>query len=63
MIVSGPEWLSRKKDLLGFDGTGIESPLGARFSTPVHNGPGAHSASYTMGTSASSGGKAAGAWG
>jgi len=25
-------------------------PVGARFSAPVHNGPGAHPASYTMGT-------------
>ena len=25
-------------------------PVGARFSTPVQTGPGAHPASYTMGT-------------
>ena len=30
------------------DGTGIESRYGARFSTPVQNGLGAHPASYTM---------------
>ena len=34
----------------GLDGPGIESQWGARFSTPVQTGPGAHPASYTMGT-------------
>ena len=34
----------------GLDGPGIESRLGARFSAPVQTGPGAHPASYTMGT-------------
>jgi hypothetical protein len=34
----------------GLDGPGIESQWGARFSTPVQTGPGAHTASYTMGT-------------
>jgi hypothetical protein len=33
----------------GLDGPGIESG-GGRFSTPVPTGPGAHPASYTMGT-------------
>jgi len=32
------------------DGPGIESRWGARFSVPVQTGPGAHPASYTMGT-------------
>ena len=32
------------------DGPGIESRWGARFSAPVQTGPGAHPASYTMGT-------------
>jgi hypothetical protein len=32
------------------DGPGIESRWGARFSAPVHTGPEAHTASYTMGT-------------
>ena len=32
------------------DGPGFESRCGARFSTPVKTGPGAHPASYTMGT-------------
>ena len=36
--------------------------VGARFSAPVQIGPGAHPASYTMGTGSSPGGKAAGAW-
>jgi hypothetical protein len=34
----------------GLDGPGIESRLGARFSAPVQTGPGAHQASYKMGT-------------
>jgi hypothetical protein len=34
----------------GLDDPGIESWLGARFSASVHTGPGAHPASYTMGT-------------
>ena len=34
----------------GLDGPGIECRWEARFSAPVQNGPGAHLASYTMGT-------------
>jgi len=34
----------------------------ARFSAPVQTGPGAHPASYTMGTGPFPGSKAAGAW-
>jgi len=34
----------------GMDGPEIESRWGARFSAPVHSGPGAHPASCTMGT-------------
>jgi len=45
----------------GLEGPGIESRWGARFSAPAQTGPGAHAASYTMGTG-SSGGKADGAW-
>jgi len=30
--------------------SGDKIPLGTRFSTPVQTGPGAHPASYTMGT-------------
>jgi len=32
------------------DSPGVESWQGARFSAPVRTGPGAHPASYTMGT-------------
>jgi hypothetical protein len=45
----------------GLDGPGIES-RGGRYSAPVQTGPGAHPASYTMGTGSFPGGKAAGAW-
>ena len=34
----------------GLDGPGIESPVGARFFASVQTAPGAHPASYTMGT-------------
>ena len=34
----------------GLRGSGMESRWGARFSAPVHTDPGAHPASYTMGT-------------
>ena len=34
----------------GLDGPGIESWGGARFSTPMQTGTGAHPASYTMDT-------------
>ena len=34
----------------GLGGPGIESGGGARFSASVQTGPGAHPASYTMGT-------------
>ena len=34
----------------GLDGPGIESRLGAKFSAPVQTGPGAHPASYTVGS-------------
>jgi hypothetical protein len=34
----------------GLDGPGIESQWEGRFSAPVQTGPGAHTASYTMGT-------------
>ena len=46
----------------GLDGPGMESQWGARFSAPVQTRPGAHPASYTMGTGSFLGGKAAGAW-
>jgi hypothetical protein len=34
----------------GLDGPGMESQWGARFSAPVQTSPGAHPASYAMGT-------------
>ena len=39
----------------GLDGPEIESWWGARFSAPLQTGPGAHPASYTMGTESFSG--------
>ena len=39
----------------GLDALAIESPWGARFATPLHTGPGAHPASYTLGTGSFSG--------
>ena len=46
----------------GMNGSGIEYRWRARFSAPVHTGPGAYPASCTMGTGSFLGGKAAGAW-
>jgi hypothetical protein len=45
----------------GLDGPGIESGWEAGFSSPFQTGPGAHPASYTMGTGSLPGDKAAGA--
>jgi hypothetical protein len=42
--------------------SGDRIPVGARFSAPFQTDPGAHPASYTMGTGSFPGGKAAGAW-
>ena len=36
--------------------SGDRIPVGARFSAPVQTGPGAHAASYTMGTGVFPGG-------
>jgi len=41
----------------GLDGSGIESPWGARFSAPVQTGPWDHPASCTMGTGSFPGAK------
>jgi len=50
VVVSGPGWRSRYSDWIraGHSGDGI--PVGARFFAPVLTDPGAHPASYTMGT-------------
>jgi len=50
-------------DWLWAGGSGDRIPVGARFSTPVQTGPGAHPASCTMGTGSFPGVEAAGAWG
>jgi len=41
----------------GYGLYGDRIPVGARFSTPVQTGPGAHPASYTMGTGSFPGAK------
>jgi len=48
--VYGPDSVDSIATSYGLDGLGIESRWGARFSAPVHTGPGAHTVSCTMGT-------------
>ena len=52
---------SRYSDSLRAGRSGVRIPVEARFSAPVHTGPGAHPASYT-GYRVFPGGKTAGAW-
>ena len=49
-ILDGPEYLSRYSDSLRAGRSGNRIPVGTRFSALVQTGPGAHPASYTMGT-------------
>ena len=49
-IGKGPGYLSRYSDLLWSGRSGGRILVGARFSAPLQTGPGAHPASYTMGT-------------
>jgi hypothetical protein len=50
--ISGREFLWKYiiSPLYPGDGSGDRIPVGARFSAPVQTGPGAHPASYKMGT-------------
>ena len=46
----GPGYLSRYSNSLQAGRSGEGRPAGARFSAPVHTGPGANPTSYTVGT-------------
>ena len=46
----GPGYLNRYKDSLRAWRSGDRTHVGVKFSAPVQTGPGAHPASYTMGT-------------
>ena len=61
-VKCGPVYLSRYSDSLRAGLSGDRIPVGARYSALVQTVPGAHPASYTMGTGSFPGGKAAGAW-
>ena len=50
MCASGPGSSVGIRTAYGLDGPGIEYRWGAKFSAPVQTGPGAHPASFTMGT-------------
>ena len=50
VVHGGPGYLSRYSDSLQAGRSGDWIPVEARFSAPVQTGPGAHSASCTMGT-------------
>ena len=50
-----PGLLSRFSDSLQAGRSGDQIPVEARFPTPIQTGPGAHPASYTMGTDPSLG--------
>jgi hypothetical protein len=46
----GPAWLSRYKESLRDEPSGVQIPVRAKFSVPVQIGPRTHKASYTMGS-------------
>jgi len=48
-LLSGPGSVVGIATGYGLDGPGIECRWGARFSAPVQTGPGAHTASCTLG--------------
>ena len=49
-MFASSQFRSRYSDSLRAGWSGDRIPVGARFSTPIQTGPGARSASYTMGT-------------
>jgi len=61
-IFCGPGYLSRHSNSLWAGRSRDRIPVGAKFSAPFQPGPGAHPASYGMGTGCFPEGKAAGAW-
>jgi len=57
-----PGGRSRHNDSLRPGRCGDRILVGPKISTPLHQGPGAHPASYKMGTGPFPGSKAAGTW-